>query len=82
MNGLRKDVTFRIRVPHVDISRFKKVARAKGQPTSEWARRILEEEAVRDEAALRVRQALAKARAGRLTDAQALELADIAKHAR
>lgn len=77
---MRKDSVFRVRMPGAEVAALKRVARSKGQPASEYARRLIAEQVRRDEAARRVRETLRHAPPGDLTDAQALALADQAKH--
>jgi len=68
-------------MPSSEVAALKRVARERGQAASEYARRLLAEQVHRDEAARRVREALREASRGRLTDDEALDLADEAKHA-
>jgi predicted transcriptional regulator len=78
---MRKDSVFRVRMPSSEVAALKRVARERGQAASEYARRLIAEQVRRDEAARRVREALRSAPRGRLTDEEALGLADEAKHA-
>lgn len=78
---MRKDSVFRVRMPSAEVAALKRVARSRGQPASEYARRLIVEQVRRDEAARRVREALRRAPRGGLTDEEALRLADEAKHA-
>lgn len=77
----RKDSVFRVRLPGEQAAALKRVARERGLPASEYARRLIFEQVRRDEATRRVRDALRRARPGRLSDDDALALADEAKHA-
>jgi hypothetical protein len=77
---MAKDAVFRMRMPSSALSALQRVAKDKGLPASEYARRMLAEEVGRDESARRVREALRKARRARLDDERALALADEAKH--
>jgi hypothetical protein len=78
---MRKDRVFRVRMPSAEVAALKRVARQRGQPASEYARSLIVEQVRRDEVARRVRDALRGARKTRLTDDEALALADEAKHA-
>jgi len=78
---MRKDSVFRVRMPTSEVTALKRVARERGQAASEYARRLIAEQVRRDEAARRVREALRGAPKGRLTDEEAMELANEAKHA-
>ena len=78
---MRKDSVFRVRMPSAEVAALKRVARAKGQPASDYVRRLIVEQVRRDEAARRVREALRRAPRGDLGDKEALSLADEAKHA-
>lgn len=78
---VRKDSVFRLRMPGSVVSALKRVARARGQPASEYVRGLIAEQVRRDEAAGRVRAALRKATPGKLDDAAAMALADEARHA-
>jgi hypothetical protein len=78
---MRKDSVFRLRMPSSEVTALKRVAKERGQAASEYARRLIVEQLHRDEAARRVRQALRSAPRGKLTDEQAMKLADKAKHA-
>lgn len=78
---MRKDSVFRVRMPSSEVAALKRVARERGQAASEYARRLIGDQVRRDEAARRVRLGLRGASRGKLTDAQALDLADEAKHA-
>ncbi len=78
---MRKDSVFRIRMPTSEVAALKRVARERGQSASEYARRLIVEQVRRDEAVHRVREALRSASKGRLTDEEAMELANEAKHA-
>lgn len=78
---MEKDSVFRVRMPSSEVAALKRVARARGQAASEYARRLIVEEVRRDEAAQRVREALRGAPRARLTDEEALARADEAKHA-
>jgi hypothetical protein len=77
---MRKDSVFRIRMGKGEIAALKRVAKERGQPASEYARRLLGEQVRRDESARLVRSALRKAPRGMLSDEEALTLADEAKH--
>ncbi|MBX7116480.1 MAG: hypothetical protein K1X64_19300 [Myxococcaceae bacterium] len=77
---MRKDSVFRVRMGKGEIAALKRVAKERGQPTSEYARRLLGEQVRRDEAARLVRGTLRKARPSSLSDEEALSLADEAKH--
>jgi predicted transcriptional regulator len=79
---MRKDSVFRVRMPSSEVAALKRVARERGQPASEYARRLIAEQVRRDEAARRVRETLRGASKGKLTDEEALALANEAKHAR
>jgi hypothetical protein len=78
---MKHDAVFRLRMPKREIAALKRVARDRGQPASDYVRRLLTEHVRRDEAARKVREALRAAPAGGMTDEEALELADEAKHA-
>jgi hypothetical protein len=78
---MRKDSVFRLRMPSSEVAALKRVARERGQAASEYARRLIAEQVRRDEAARRVRARLRGAPRGRLTDEEALRLANKAKHA-
>ena len=78
---MRKDSVFRVRMPTSEVAALKRVARERGQAASDYARRLIVEQVRRDEAARRVRAALQGASRARMTDEEALELADKAKHA-
>jgi hypothetical protein len=80
-DDMRKDSVFRVRMPSAEVAALKRVARARGQAASEYARSLIVEQVRRDEAARRVRDALHGARRSKLTDDEALALADEAKHA-
>lgn len=75
-----KDAVFRMRIPGSALAALQRVAREKGLPASEYARRKLADEVRKDESALRVREALRKAARSRLSDEKAMTLADEAKH--
>lgn len=78
---MRKDSVFRVRMPRTEVAALKRVARERGQAASEYARRLITEQVRRDEAARRVRAALRAAPKGRLTEEEAIQLANEAKHA-
>lgn len=78
---MRKDSVFRVRMPSSEVAALKRVAKERGQAASDYARRLIVEQVRRDEAARRVRAALQGAPRARMTDEEALELADEAKHA-
>ncbi len=78
---MRKDSVFRVRMPSAEVAALKRVARSRGLPASDYARRLIVEQVRRDEAARRVREALRRAPRGGLTDEEALRLADEAKQA-
>lgn len=77
---MRKDSVFRVRMGRGEIAALKRVAKQRGQPASEYARRLLGEQVRRDEAARLVRGALRSAPRGTLSDEEALALANTAKH--
>ena len=68
-------------MPSKEVAALKRVAKERGQSASEYARRLITEQVRHDEAARRVYESLRKAPKGRLTDEQAMKLADEAKHA-
>jgi len=68
-------------MPKGEIAALKRVARDRGQPASDYVRRLISEQVRRDEAARKVRELLKAAPAGDLTDDEAMKLADEAKHA-
>ncbi len=78
---MRNDSVFRVRMPSAEVAALKRVAKERGQAASEYARRLIADQVRRDEAARRVRAALRKAPRSILTDEQAMELADEARHA-
>jgi hypothetical protein len=78
---MRKDRVFRLRMPTAEVAALKRVAKDKGEAASAYVRRLVAEQVRRDDAARSVREMLRAARKGRLTDAQAMRLADEAKHA-
>jgi hypothetical protein len=78
---MRKDSVFRVRMPGKEVAALKRVAKERGQAASEYARRLISDQVRRDEAARRVGEALRRAPKGKLTDEQAMKLADEAKHA-
>ncbi len=78
---MRKDSVFRVRMPSSEVAALKRVAKERGQAASEYARGLIVEQVARDEAARRVREALRGGGKSRLTDEQALAVADEAKHA-
>jgi predicted DNA-binding protein len=78
---MRKDRIFRLRMPTAEVTALKRVAKEKGQAASAYVRRVIAEEVRRDDAGRRVREALRSRGKGKLTDAEAMRLADEAKHA-
>lgn len=78
---MRKDSLFRVRMPSSEVAALERVAKERGQAASGYARTLIVEQVARDEAARHVREALRGGRQSRLTDDQALALADEAKHA-
>ena len=78
---MRKDAVYRMRVPKKTLAAIKRVAAAKGEDASEWGRAIIETELRRDLAALQIRDQLAAARAGSLTEDEAMDLVNEAKQA-
>jgi hypothetical protein len=78
---MRKDAVYRMRVPKKTLAAIKRVAAAKGEDASEWGRGIIEAELRRDVAALQLREQLAAAKPGILTEDEAMALVDEAKRA-
>ncbi len=78
---MRKDAMFRVRVPRKTLAAIKRVAADRKTTASGWATAILEEELARDLAALELRKQIRTAPAGRLTEAEAMRLANEAKRA-
>jgi hypothetical protein len=74
---MRKDAIYRRRVPRRTIAAIKKVAAAKGEDVSEWGRAIIDTELRRDLAALELRDQLRTARAGSLTEDEAMGLVEV-----
>jgi len=68
-----------MRVPKKTLAAIKRVAAAKGEDASEWGSAIIETELRRDLAALQLRDQLAAAKAGSLTEDEAMELVSEAK---
>jgi hypothetical protein len=71
---MRKDAVYRMRVPKRTLTAIKKVAAANGEDASEWGRAIIEAELRRDLAALQLRDQLQGAKAGKLAEADAMDL--------
>jgi hypothetical protein len=78
---MRKDAVYRMRVPRKTLAAIKRVAAANGEDASEWGRAIIESELRRDLAALQLRDQLAAAKSGNLTEDEAMTLVDEAKRA-
>jgi hypothetical protein len=78
---MRKDAVYRMRVPRRTLAAIKRVAAAKGEDASEWGRAIIEAELRRDVAALQLREQLAAAKPGSLSEDEAMALVDEAKRA-
>jgi hypothetical protein len=76
---MRKDAVYRMRVPRKTLAAIKRVAAARGEDASEWGRAIIESELRRDVAALQLREQLAAAKPGSLTEDEAMALVDEAK---
>jgi hypothetical protein len=79
---MRKDSIFCVRMPSSELTALKRVAKERGQTAPEYARRLIAEQLRSDEAARRVREALRAAPRGKLTDEEAMKLADKARHTR
>ena len=77
--GMRKDAVYRMRVPRATLDAIKHVAAARGEDASEWGRAVIEDELRRDLAALQLRELLASAPAGNMSEAEALALVEEAK---
>jgi hypothetical protein len=71
---MRKDAVYRMRVPKRTLAAIKKVAAARGEDASEWGRAIIESELRRDLASLQLRDQLLGAKAGKLAEADAMDL--------
>jgi hypothetical protein len=71
---MRKDAIYRMRVPKRTLAAIKKVAAARGEDASEWGRAIIESELRRDLAALQLRDQLLGAKAGKLSEVDAMDL--------
>jgi len=78
---MRKNAVYRMRVPKKTLAAIKRVAAAKGEDASEWGRGIIEAELRRDLAALQLRDQLQGAKAGTLSDDEAMALVEEAKRA-
>lgn len=78
---VRKDAVYRMRVPRRTLTAIKRVAAARGEDASEWGRAIIEAELRRDLAALQLRDQLLAAKPGRLSEDEAMDLANEAKRA-
>lgn len=78
---MRKDAVYRVRVPKKTLAAIKRVAAAKGEDASAWGRAIIETELRRDLAALQLRDQLQAAKAGNLTEDEAMDLVNEAKRA-
>ena len=78
---MHKDRVFRLRMPGREVAALKRVAKDKGIAASAYARRVIVDEVRRDDAARRIREALRGGAKSRLPDAEAMRLADEAKHA-
>ncbi len=76
---MRKDAVYRMRIPRKTLAAIKRVAAAKGEDASEWGRAVIESELRRDLAALQLRDQLAAAKPGSLTEDEAMALVDEAK---
>jgi hypothetical protein len=78
---MRKDAVYRMRLPKKTLAAIKRVAAARGEDASEWGRAIIEAELRRDIAALQLRDQVAAAKPGGLTEDEAMALVDEAKRA-
>jgi hypothetical protein len=72
---MSKDAVFRLRVPKRTLSAIKRVAKDHNTSASAWAAPILEAELRRDLAAIELREQLRAARAGRVSEEEAMSLA-------
>jgi propanediol dehydratase small subunit len=78
---MKNDAIFRLRLPRKELEAIKSVARAHGRPASDYVRSLIGERVKREYAAMRVREMLGAMKPGRMTDEEAMALADEAKHA-
>jgi len=78
---MKNDAIFRLRMPREELLALKRVARAYGRPASDYVRSLIGERVKREYAAMRVREMLDAMKPSRMTEEEAMALADEAKHA-
>lgn len=78
---MKHDAIFRLRLPREELEALKRVAKDRRQPASDYVRELIWEHVKRADAIRRLHQMMDAAKPARMTDDEAMELADWAKHA-
>jgi predicted DNA-binding protein len=78
---MKNDAIFRLRLPRKELEALKRVAKAHGRPASDYVRSLIGDRVKREYAAMRVREMLDAMKPSRMTEEEAMALADEAKHA-
>jgi Arc/MetJ-type ribon-helix-helix transcriptional regulator len=78
---MKHDAIFRLRLPREELEALKRVAKGRRQPASDYVRELIWEHVRRADAVQRLHAMMDAMPPSEMTEAEAMALADEAKHA-
>jgi predicted DNA-binding protein len=78
---MKNDAIFRLRLPREELEALKRVAKERRQPASDYVRSLIGEQVRRADAVRRLHAMMDAMKPSKMTEEEAMALADEAKHA-